>query len=109
MVNFLFWRVWYWLALGVAAVGGFLLARWSWRWFLFVIVALACLVFMLVLPHRYPATNFLDPDLPSLFLNHFWTWVLVFILGMLGSVIFLIRTLRAARPARAEAAPTELD
>jgi type VI protein secretion system component VasK len=96
------------VGLGFAAVGGFLLARWSWRWFFAVIAGLGCVVFLVVLPYRFPATNFLDPDLPPLFLNHFWTWVLVFVVGMFVSLIFLIRTLRAARPARTEAAPADL-
>jgi type VI secretion system protein ImpL len=111
-VNFLFRSAWNWLfvvvGLGFVAVFGYLLARWSWRWFFALVALLACVVFLVVLPYRYPATTFLDPDLPPLFLHHFWTWILVFVLGMLVSLIFLFRTLRAFRPAKAEAAPAEL-
>ena len=73
-----------------------------------VLVAVACVVFLVVLPYFFPATSFLDPDLPPLFLNHFWTWILVFVLGIIVSVVFLVRTVLATRPRRAEATPAEL-
>jgi type VI protein secretion system component VasK len=109
-VNFLFWRVWEWFALvaglGVTAIGAYFLGRWSWRWLLAIVVAILAVVFLIVLPWRSPATLFLDPDLPPLFLHHFWTWVLVFLLVSFGSILFLVRALRAARPAaRSEEAP----
>ncbi len=107
-MNFVAWQVWNWVALvvglGVAAAGAYLLARWSWRWLVAAVVAVACVLFLLVLPARYPSSQFLDPDLPAPFLDHFWAWVLVFVLGLIFSALFLVRTLRAARPAsRAEA------
>jgi type VI secretion system protein ImpL len=92
--------------LGISALGVYFLARWSWRWLLVVIAAVVALLFLVVLPWRYPAASFLDPDLPPLFQNHFWTWVGVFLLGITFSTLFLVRGLRSARPAvRAEAAP----
>jgi type VI protein secretion system component VasK len=110
-VSFLFWGIWEWLAatiaVAVTATGAFFLARWSWRAFLIGCVVLLSVVFLFVLPWRFPASRFLAPDLPPLFLDHFWTWVLVFVLGILGSIVFLVGALRAARPAaRAEQAPS---
>jgi hypothetical protein len=110
-VNFAVWRALDWailtIGLGVTALGAFFLARWSWRIFLCVVIAAVAVIFLFVLPRVSPAGNFLDPDLPPLFLNHFWTWVLVFVLGGLGSTVFLVRALRAARPTvRAELAPS---
>jgi type VI protein secretion system component VasK len=109
-VNFLLWRVWEWSALvaglGFTALGAYFLARWSWRWMLAVVVAILAVIFLIVLPWRSPATLFLDPDLPPLFLHHFWTWVFVFLLVGLGSILFLVRAVRAARPTgRTEQAP----
>ena len=109
-MNFLFLRAWEWLALGVGlgvtAVGAYFLARWSWRWFWFLAIALLALIFLWVLPRYVPSSNFLDPDLPPLFLNSFWAWVFVFVLGIIGSVVFLSRAYHAARPAvRADLSP----
>jgi type VI protein secretion system component VasK len=112
-VNLVASQVWNWVALtvglGVAAVGAYLMARWSWRWLVALLVMLGCVLFLVVLPSRYPSSQFLDPDLPGPFLEHFWAWVLAFLLGLSFSAFFLVRAIRAARPAsRAEATPSEL-
>jgi type VI secretion system protein ImpL len=113
-VNAAFSALWQWLALAaglvVTALGGYLLARESWRgiwrWVLLVLFLVVSGVLLIVMPWRYPAANFLDPDLPPLFLNHFWTWVWVFVLGISGSLAFVVRARHLARPVlRAEAAP----
>jgi type VI secretion system protein ImpL len=102
-----------WAVLGVgallSAIGVYLLARWSPRWLLAIVLIVAGLVLLIVMPVRYPSQSFLDPGLPPLFLNFFWLWVFVFVVGMTFSVVALIRLLRAARPAsRAVATETEL-
>jgi type VI secretion system protein ImpL len=105
-VNFLAWRFWEWVSviigLCAAGVGAYFLARWSWRWLLWILAIVVAVVFLVLLPMRYPPQNFLDPDLPSLFLDFFWGWVLVFIFGILFSTIYVVRTLRSARPAKVE-------
>jgi type VI secretion system protein ImpL len=113
-VSSLFSSVWYWVVLvtglSITAVVTYFLARWSWRWFLVIVLVVLSVVFLIALPWRYPAGSFLDPDLPPLFLNHFWTWVWVFVLGITGSMIFLVRAVWSARPAlRAEAAPAAVE
>src|SRR4051794_25144234 len=93
-------------SLAVIAVGVYFLARWSWRWFLLALGVVIAVVFLIVLPWRYPSANFLDPDLPPLFLNHFWSWVGLFVAGITYSTVFLVRALRSARPSiRADATP----
>jgi type VI secretion system protein ImpL len=110
-VSFPFSTLWEWLAvaaagLGVTALAGYLLARRSWRWLFFVVVLVVSGVLLIVMPWRYPAASFLNPELPPLFLNHFWTWVWVFVLGISGSLLFVVRAQRFARPVvRAGAAP----
>ena len=66
-------------------------------------------VFLWFMYAFYHPESFLDPDLPALFYRGFWVWVLVFILGIIASIVYLVRTLRAARPAtRADATTTDL-
>src|SRR4051812_14274626 len=104
--------VWYWLAAGfgtgVSAAGAYVLARWSPRGFLAAISSLAAALYLLVVPSRYPPQSLLNPDMPLLFLNYFWHWVLVFALGIVLSLVVLVRVLRSVRPARVDAATTEL-
>lgn len=94
---------WYWVVatVGVAVTTllAIVVARWSWRWSIGLCVAAASVVFLLVLPARYPAHAFLDESTPALFANFFWTWVLVLTLGALFSTVSLIRTMVRRQPA----------
>jgi type VI protein secretion system component VasK len=97
------------IGLAFTIVGAYFLARWSWRWFLFLVAVLACGLFLWITYTYYPPERFLDPELPSLFFRGFWIWVLVFVLGIITSIVYLARTLRAARPsARTDTTTTEL-
>jgi len=104
--------VWYWVAAasgaGVSAAGAYLLARWSPRWFLAAISSLFVALYLLVVPSRYPPQSLLNPDIPLVLLNFFWQWVLVFALGIVLSLVVLIRVLRSARSARVEEAIAEV-
>jgi type VI secretion system protein ImpL len=102
-VNFMLWRFVDWVmlvaGLGASAVAAYFLARWSLRWLVVILLVIAGVVFLLVLPARYPSQNFLDTGLPALFFNYFWAWVLAFILATVFSVVYLVRAVRKARPA----------
>jgi type VI secretion system protein ImpL len=104
--------VWYWVAggigTGVSATGAFLLARWSPRCFLTAISSLSVAVYLLVVPSRFPPHLLLSPDIPPIFVNYFWQWVLAFALGMVLSLIMLLRVVLAARPNKAEILKAEL-
>jgi type VI secretion system protein ImpL len=96
------------IVLGISAIGAILLGRRSLRWLGAIILAITAVMFLLVLPRIYPPQEFLDSNLPSLFRNHFWAWVWVFVLGMILSINYLVRALRAARPA-AKAVATDAE
>ena len=110
-MNFLGLRIWEWAIVGVgsgfALLGAYLLARWSWRWFVAALVAVAAVIFLVVLPRYFPPHSFLNPDIPDVFLGFFWGWMLALLLAVIVSVVFMIRVVRSARPARAESAPDE--
>jgi type VI secretion system protein ImpL len=95
------------IGVSLAAVGAYLLARWSFRWFLVVVALTVVVVFLFVLPAYAPSREFLEPGLPAVFLEYFWAWVLLFLAGMFVSTVVLARVLRSALPERAEVAPEE--
>jgi len=110
----LFSRFYYWLDFMVlAAVLGaaaFLWSKRSWRLLAILAVIALSVVCLFWLPRRYPSRTFLDPRLPQLFIEYFWTWVLVLSLAAIFSVVYLARLLIALRPAApAEAAPSDLE
>lgn len=106
---------WQWVAMSVGVIvtgiGAYFLARWSWRWLLTAIALVVALLFLVVLPRYFPAHTILDESSPPLLFNYFWTWMLLLLYGMTASGIFLVRSLRSARPVAgdesAEAAPAE--
>src|SRR5262245_50168470 len=104
--------VWYWLASGLgtgtSAVGAYVLARWSPRGFLAGISSLSAAAYLLIVPSRYPPRRLLDPDVPPVFLDYFWHWLLPFGLGVLLSLLVVVGVLRSARRARGGAATAEL-
>jgi type VI secretion system protein ImpL len=105
-VNFLGLRIWEWAIVavgsGFALLGAYLLARWSWKWFVALLIAIAAVVFLVVLPRYVPSHSFLNPDTPGIFLDFFWGWMLALLLGVAFSVVFVARLVRSARPAREE-------
>ena len=104
--------VWYWLAAafgtGVSAAGAYVLARWSPRCFMAAITTLSAAIYLLVVPSRYPPQSLLNPDIPAVFLNHFWHWVLVFVLGIVLSLVVLVRVVLSARTASVDEATAKL-
>lgn len=111
-MSFTLLSTWQWVLFSIgallAAAGTYLLARWSWRWLVVVLLLVAAVVFLVVLPARFPAQNLLDGSTPPLLLNYFWTWILLLVVGMTFSGIFLVRTISAGRPAvRQEAAAAD--
>src|SRR6516165_6695627 len=103
--------LWYWLAAGlgtgVSAAGAYLLARWSPRGFLAALSSLSAAVYLLIVPSRYPPQRLLDPDIPPVFLDYFWHWLLLFGLGVVLSLLVLIRVLKSARRATGGATMVE--
>jgi type VI secretion system protein ImpL len=106
-VSLLGLRVWEWavysLVGGVSLIGVYLLARWSWRWAVVLLLAVAAVVFLVVLPYKVPSGSFLNPDTPPVFADFFWGWVFVLAVGAVAAAVVLIRAALAFRPARAEA------
>jgi type VI protein secretion system component VasK len=82
----------------VMAAALFLIARWSWRWFVAIVVVILGVLLHLWLPRVAPPQDFLSPSLPALFSRFFWTWVFLFSLGVFLSLVALARVVRAARP-----------
>ncbi len=79
--------------------------RVPWRWLAWLALAAALAAAVVWLPSRYPPEEFLNPILPALFLHGFWAWVYVLAVGIVWSLVALVRSLRAARTsAEAEAA-----
>ncbi len=105
--------VWNWvgllIGLGITTVGAYFLARWSWRLFLAIVAVAGSVLFLGIAYRFFPPSEFLDADLPALFDRGFWFWVLAFLWGIICSIVYLVRTIRAARPTtRADATTTDL-
>jgi len=97
------------IGLGITSIGAYFLARWSWRVFLAVVVVVASVLLLWIGYTYYPPERFLNPDLPGFFFRGFWFWVLAFIWGIFASIVYLVRSIRAARPtSRADATTTDL-
>ncbi len=102
--------VWQWVG-GLAAailslVGGFFaLPRLTklfkgLGWWLVLVAAIAlAVVFLVVLPRRYPTGGFPDSMLPPFFREAYWAWMLAFGLGAAGSFLLLLRFRRSPRAA----------
>lgn len=71
-------------------------------WWLVLVAAVAlAVVFLFVLPRRYPTGGFPDSTLPPFFREGYWAWMLAFVLGSAGSILLLVRFLRARKAAAA--------
>ena len=107
-MNFFGLRLWEWAIVGVgsgfALLGAWLLARWSWRWLVAALVAVAAVIFLVVLPRYAPPRSFLNPDTPDVFLDVFWGWMLVLLLAVVVSIALVVRVVHSARPEREELA-----
>ena len=54
-------------------------------WWLALLAAIAlAVVFLSVLPRRYPSSSFPDSMLPPFFRDGYWAWMLAFLLGGAG-------------------------
>jgi len=97
-VLYYFSGFWQWVALTIgvilSGIGAFLLARWSWRWLITVLISMSAVIFLLYLPVRNPAHVFLDEATPPVFLNYFWTWMFIFSSGFILGLSSFISQLR---------------
>jgi type VI secretion system protein ImpL len=116
---------WQWIAaLGAAVlslVGGYFafpavrrgLRKLGW-WLVPVAIAGLAVVFLTIMPRRYPAADLPDSALPPFLHDGYWAWMFVFVATALGSAATLVRTARSRRGAavaadEAGAAWPELD
>jgi hypothetical protein len=96
-------------ALGIIAamaIGSSLAFAWfrgklTWRVVVGLLALSLAFLFLVVLPRVFPDATASLGDLPALFRDRFWAWLLAFSLVALFAITFLVRAIVSSRPAGA--------